>query len=461
MNFITDTIAAIATPPGTGGIAILRVSGEKALTLVEPLFQPKQKNLNIKEYPRCLIYGHIMDADEVIDEVLLSYMPGPASYTGEDVVEINTHGGYVVVERIFHLILKQGVRFADAGEFTKRAFLNGRIDLTQAEAIYDIIEAKTDKGLSIAQQQLKGSLSRKIEVLREDVTAQLAQLTAAIDFPEEDDVPEITSEQLVTDLTKTKQEIERLLASFSTGKIYREGIHCVIVGKPNVGKSSLLNALLEENRAIVTDIAGTTRDVIEEHYSLDGIPLRIVDTAGIRESSDPVEQIGVEKSRQNMEEADLLLVMFDASLPFEKEDADILADVSNPHSIAIVNKLDRKKVWDYRDNPDFTRFAQVLELSIRDNPELEEVKEAVRTLLTRGDLRVDQETILSNVRHKQALEKAKRACDDALEALALGISFDVVETDFKQIWTALGEITGDTVQEDLLTVIFSKFCIGK
>ena len=314
--FIDDTIAAIATAPGQGGIGIIRISGPDSLKIANKIFSPFHKG-EILDYPiRTLIYGNILDGDTIIDEVLLAYMRGPNSYTAEDVIEINCHGGFISVRKILELVLRSGARPAQAGEFTKRAFLNGRIDLSQAEAVIDIINAKTEESHNMAQSQLEGALSKKIRGLRDQITAILAQLEVAIDYPEED-IEFITYKELVDQTTEVDDQVKKLYKTADTGKILREGLKTAILGKPNVGKSSLMNLILGEDRAIVTDIPGTTRDVIEEFVNIKGIPLKIVDTAGIRATDDLVEKIGVEKSREHMKLADLALVVLDSSRPLD------------------------------------------------------------------------------------------------------------------------------------------------
>ena len=337
--FIDDTIAAIATAPGEGGIGIIRLSGEKSLDITEDIFKSMSGKKIIEYKPRTLIYGHILDDGNIIDEVLVAYMKAPYSYTKEEVIEINCHGGFISVKKILQLILSKGARLADRGEFTKRAFLNGRIDLSQAEAIIDVIKAKTDLAHNVAQNQLEGSLSNKIKDLRYKVTEILAQIEVSIDFPDED-VEHITYETLYNKSLDLRDEIKKLYNSAESGKILREGLKTVIVGKPNVGKSSLLNAILGESRAIVTDIPGTTRDIIEEFININGIPLKIIDTAGIRETEDIVEKIGVEKSRESLSNADLVIIVLDASRKLSEEDINILEDAKDKKAIVLINKTD-------------------------------------------------------------------------------------------------------------------------
>ena len=359
--FIDDTIAAIATAPGEGGIGIIRISGEKSLQVAQSIFKSKSGKM-IKDYnARTLIYGTVVDNEKVIDEVLVAYMKGPNSYTAEDVIEINCHGGFISVKKILELILSKGVRLAEAGEFTKRAFLNGRIDLSQAEAIIDVIKSKTDMAHEVAQSQLEGSLAKKIKDLRMNVTEVLAHLEVSIDFAEED-VEEITYQTLEEKALELRNEIKKLYDTAESGKILRDGLKTVIVGKPNVGKSSLLNSILGENRAIVTDIAGTTRDVIEEFVNIKGIPLKIVDTAGIRETEDVVEKIGVEKSRESFSTADLVIMVLDASRKLSEEDMEILESLKNKKTIVLLNKMDLEPQIELEKIEEFVNSEDIIKI---------------------------------------------------------------------------------------------------
>lgn len=450
-----DTIGAIATAPGPAGIGIIRLSGDKALEIGEQIFVSKTGK-SLGELPRQLCYGHIYDGENIVDEVLCSFMPKPHTYTTEDVLEIHCHGGYVSVEKTLSLALKKGARLAEPGEFTKLAFLNGRIDLSQAESIIDIINAKSDKSYDIAQKQLKGSLSGKVRELRDSITADLAEITVALDFPEED-IEDITTDTLKKRLSDTVDTVDKLIKSFETGRILRDGLKTVIVGKPNVGKSSLLNAMLEENRAIVTSVAGTTRDIIKENYSLSGIPLTLFDTAGIRDTDDLVEQIGVKKSRDQIEEADLVMVMLDSSRNLVSEDKQLLEDTKDKKRIVLINKLDLEPVW----TPEDEGIAEYVSLSAVTGQGIDELKSLIKDMVYKGDIEAENDSMITNVRHKDALVKAKQASDDARAALDMNLTLDLLETDYKRIWEALGEITGDTVTENLLDTIFANFCIGK
>ena len=458
--FIDDTIAAIATAPGEGGIGIIRKSGEKSLQVANSIFK-SISGKKIEEYnTRTLIYGHIVDNDKVIDEVLVAFMKGPNSYTTEDVIEINCHGGFISVKKILELILSKDVRLADQGEFTKRAFLNGRIDLAQAEAIIDVINAKTDMAHTVAQSQLEGSLSKKIKDLRFNVTEILAQITVSLDFPDED-VEHITYNTLKEKTIALQKEINKLYDTSESGKILRDGLKTVIVGKPNVGKSSLLNAILGENRAIVTDIPGTTRDVIEEFVNIKGIPLKIVDTAGIRETEDVVERIGVEKSREFFSAADLSIVVLDSSRSLDPEDMEILESVQPNKTIVLLNKTDLDRVIDLDKIKEYIAEENIIEISALQHEGIEKIHDKIEEMVFAGTVRNSSDLVVTNSRHKDALYKAKQSIEDALNAIESYMPLDFVEVDFKNIWDYLGYINGDTVTEDLLDTIFSNFCIGK
>ncbi len=458
--FIDDTIAAIATAPGEGGIGIVRISGEKSLEVAQSIFKSKSGKM-IKDYnTRTLIYGKIVDGEKVIDEVLVAYMKGPNSYTAEDVIEINCHGGFISVKKILELILSKGVRIADAGEFTKRAFLNGRIDLSQAEAIIDVIKSKTDMAHEVAQNQLEGSLAKKIKDLRMNVTEVLAHLEVSIDFAEED-VEEITYQTLEEKALELRNEIKKLYDTAESGKILRDGLKTVIVGKPNVGKSSLLNSILGENRAIVTDIAGTTRDVIEEFVNIKGIPLKIVDTAGIRETEDVVEKIGVEKSRESFSTADLVIMVLDASRKLSEEDMEILESIKNKKTIVLLNKVDLEAQIELEKIKEFVSSDDIIEISALKNQGIEELQDKIESMVYQGSVKNSSNLMITNSRHKDALFKAYESINDAISAIEQRMPYDFIEVDFKNIWDYLGYINGDTVREDLLDTIFANFCIGK
>lgn len=458
--FIDDTIAAIATAPGEGGIGIIRISGDKSLQVAQSIFKSKSGKM-IKDYnTRTLIYGKIVDGEKVIDEALVAYMKGPNSYTAEDVIEINCHGGFISVKKILELILSKGVRLADAGEFTKRAFLNGRIDLSQAEAIIDVIKSKTDMAHEVAQNQLEGSLAKKIKDLRMNVTEVLAHLEVSIDFAEED-VEEITYQTLEEKAIELRNEIKKLYDTAESGKILRDGLKTVIVGKPNVGKSSLLNSILGENRAIVTDIAGTTRDVIEEFVNIKGIPLKIVDTAGIRETEDIVEKIGVEKSRESFSTADLVIMVLDASRKLSEEDMEILENLKNKKTIVLLNKMDLEPKIELEKVKEFVNSEDIIEISALKHQGIEQLQDKIESMVYHGSVKNSSNLMITNSRHKDALFKAYESINDAINAIEQRMPYDFIEVDFKNIWDYLGYINGDTVREDLLDTIFANFCIGK
>lgn len=458
--FIDDTIAAIATAPGEGGIGIIRISGSKALPVAKEIFE-SVSGKQITDYnTRTLIYGHILDGDKKIDEVLLAFMKGPNSYTAEDVIEINCHGGFISVKKILELILSKDVRLADEGEFTKRAFLNGRIDLSQAEAVIDVIKAKTDKAQEVAQSHLSGALANKIKELRFKITEVLAHLTVSIDFGEED-VEEITYAMLEDNAELLRREIKSLYDSAECGKVLRDGLKTVIVGKPNVGKSSLLNYILGENRAIVTEIAGTTRDVIEEFVNIKGIPLKIVDTAGIRETEDIVEKIGVQKSKESIDSADLVIIVLDSSKPLTDEDLEILENARSKKTIVLLNKIDLEQAIDQTVIEEIVGKDNIIKISALKNEGIEQIHDKIEAMVFAGDVKSSSSVVITNSRHKDALFKAYNSINDAIAGIDQRLPYDFIEVDFKNIWDYLGYINGDTVQEDLLDTIFSNFCIGK
>ncbi len=458
--FIDDTIAAIATAPGEGGVGIIRISGPKSLEISNKIFKPFHRS-SIDDYAvRTLIYGNIYDGEHIIDEVLLAYMKAPNSYTVEDVVEINCHGGFISVKKILELVLKCGARIAEPGEFTKRAFLNGRIDLSQAEAVIDIINAKTEQSHQIAQSQLDGNLSKKIKDLRNQITSVLAQVEVAIDYPEED-IEFITYNELIEKTKIIQDEIVKMYKTADTGKILREGLKTAILGKPNVGKSSLLNSILGENRAIVTDIPGTTRDVIEEFVNIKGIPLRIIDTAGIRETEDIVEKIGVERSLNHMKSSDLILVVIDSSKNIDIEDIDILENVDKSKTLVILNKIDLESNLDIDTIKKYIEEKNIINISALKNEGLELLHDRIEEMVFEGDISNNEDVMITNSRHKDAIYKAMKSVEDAVSALNDKMPYDFIEVDLKDAWDTLGYINGDTVSEDLLDTIFHNFCIGK
>ncbi|GAA0071843.1 tRNA uridine-5-carboxymethylaminomethyl(34) synthesis GTPase MnmE [Clostridium sardiniense] len=455
-----DTICGIATAQGEGGIAIIRVSGNKALEIVGRIFRGK-KNFdinNMKTYT--MKYGNIIDSisDEVIDEVIISYMKGPRSFTAEDVVEINCHGGVVSTNRVLEEVIKSGARIAEPGEFTKRAFLNGRIDLSQAEAVMDIITAKTDLAMKSAVMQSGGSLSQEINKLRAYLLDVLALIEYDVDFTEDDEEPDETIPVRVSEsLDKAITDMNKLLKGANEGKIIREGFKMTIIGKPNVGKSSLMNALLQEKRAIVTDIPGTTRDVIEEYINLGGIPVKITDTAGIRETEDVVEKIGVERSKEKLEEADLVVLMLDTSRPLDDEDREIIKSIENKKTIVLLNKVDLERKIELEELNTLNNF---IEISAMTGFGIEDLKLKIKELFFNGE--VDNESlIITNSRHKQALYRALENCEIAQNRLKMNEFLDLISIYVTSGLRALGEITGAELEEDLVNKIFSEFCVGK
>ena len=455
-----DTICGIATPLGEGGISIIRVSGSDSLKIINKIFKGKNASdiLDMKSYT--MRYGHICDINSKfeIDEVIISYMKGPRSFTAEDVVEVNCHGGVVSTGRVLEEIIKAGARIAEPGEFTKRAFLNGRIDLSQAEAVMDIIRAKTDLSMKSAVMQSNGALSKEIGKLREYMLNTLALIEYSVDFTEDDEEPDETIPIRVQEqLTIAIKDINKLLEGANEGRIIRDGLKLAIIGKPNVGKSSLLNCLLKEKRAIVTDIPGTTRDIIEEFISLDGIPVKITDTAGIRETEDEVEKIGVERSREKIDEADLIVLMLDSSRPLESEDREIIDKVKDKKYVVLMNKNDlEKKISD----EDIKDLKNVIYISAKTGFGIDELKEKVKELFFNGE--VDSESmIISNNRHKQALYRALENCQEALDRVKSNEYLDLISIYVTSALKALGEITGSELEEDLINKIFSEFCVGK
>lgn len=455
-----DTICAISTAIGEGGIAIIRVSGDKSLNIVSKIFKHKNgKDIkDMKTYT--MRYGHIIDidTDELIDEVIISYMKGPRSFTAEDTVEINCHGGVTSTNKVLETVIKAGARLAEPGEFTKRAFLNGRIDLSQAEAVMDLITAKTELAMKSALMQSNGSLSQRINKLNEYLLNVLALIEYAVDFTEDDEEIDPTIPIRVREsLEKAYGDIEKLLKSADEGKIIRDGLSLAIVGKPNVGKSSLLNVLLKEKRAIVTDVAGTTRDVIEEYINLDGIPVKIIDTAGIRETEDIVEKIGVEKSREKIDEADLVLLVLDSSRELDKEDTEIIETIKNKKSIVLLNKIDLDNKID---SSILNNFENIIKISAKEDIGIDGLKNEIKNMFFSG--KIDSESlIISNSRHKQALIRAGENCNEALIRVKNNEYLDLISIFVTAALKALGEITGSELEEDLVNKIFREFCCGK
>ena len=451
-----DTIAAISTPLGEGTIGIVRISGTDALAIAQKIYRGK----DLKQVATHTInYGHIVDPnkDEVLDEVMVSVMLAPKTFTCEDVIEINTHGGVAVTNEILQLVLRQGARLAEPGEFTKRAFLNGRVDLTQAEAVMDIIRAKTDKAMNIAVKQLDGSLSQLINDTRQEILNTLAQVEVNIDYPEYDDVEEMTT-ALIREKTQEFQALlENLLRTARRGKILREGLSTAIIGRPNVGKSSLLNNLLREDKAIVTDIEGTTRDVIEEYVNIKGVPLKLVDTAGIRETDDVVEKIGVERSKKALEEADLVLLVLNSSEPLTDQDRALLELSKNSNRIILLNKTDLPEQIEADQLPE-----DIIRISVLTNQNIDLIEDRINQLFFDNAGLVEKDaTYLSNARHISLIEKAVQSLQAVNEGLDLGMPVDLLQVDLTRCWEILGKITGDAAPDELITKLFSQFCLGK
>jgi len=457
---MSETIAAISTAVGEAGIGIVRLSGKEALDIGKRIFQPaKLKNLDNIEN-RKLLYGNIIEDENIIDEVLIAFMKEPYTYTRENMVEIYCHGGIISVKKILEYLLRNGARLAEPGEFTKRAFLNGRLDLVQAEAVIDIIKAKTDKSLEVSVNQLEGRLSTKINTIRNILLSMIAHIEASIDFPE-DDVEDITYKELLDLSLEAKEKISSLLLTADRGKILRDGLSTVILGKPNVGKSSLLNAILGENRAIVTDVPGTTRDILEEYVSIDGIPLKIIDTAGIRDTEDIVEKIGVDRAKKSMGEADLIIAIFDISSELSIEDKEIIELIRNRKTIILLNKTDLESKYDIDDFKDMFPEANIIPTSMINEIGLDRLHESIKDMFYSGEVEINSDVVISSLRHKNQLEKALANIESVINDIKMMVPIDCLEVDLKNCWENLGEITGDTIGEDILDKIFSEFCIGK
>ena len=451
-----DTIAAISTPLGEGAIGIVRLSGTDSFKITQKIF--KGKDLT-SVASHTLNYGHIVDPDkdEILDEVMVGAMRSPKTFTREDIIEINTHGGIAVTNEILQLVIREGARLAEPGEFTKRAFLNGRVDLTQAEAVMDIIRAKTDKAMNIAVKQLDGSLSDLINNTRQEILNTLAQVEVNIDYPEYDDVEEATTEIIREKTTEFEALLTNLLKTARRGKILREGISTAIIGRPNVGKSSLLNNLLREEKAIVTDIEGTTRDVIEEYVNINVVPLKLVDTAGIRETEDIVERIGVERSRKALKEADLVLLVLNASEPLTDQDRQLLEISQDSNRIILLNKVDLPQQIELDEIP-----ADHIKISVLKNQNINQIEDRINALFFENAGLVEQDaTYLSNARHISLIEKAVESLHAVNEGLAMGMPVDLLQVDLTRTWEILGEITGDAAPDELITQLFSQFCLGK
>ncbi len=434
------------------------MSGEKSFEILSKIFEPKNKTDKIKGYT--IKYGHIKEDNEIIDEVLVSYFVAPKSYTAENMCEINSHGGVVVVRKILELCLKNGAELAKPGEFTQRAFLNGRIDLLQAESVIDIIDAKSEKEAKAGVKQLEGLLSKEIKEIKQEIMDVMVNLEVTIDYPEYD-VEEVTKEELSTMLEKVEKKLKILEKSFDDGKLIKEGIKTAIIGKPNAGKSSLLNAILKENRAIVTEYEGTTRDTIEEFITIDGIPLKLIDTAGIRNAKDEVEKIGIEKTRQIAQSADLIIAIFDANRELTAEDKEILEIIKDKKAIVILNKSDLKQITT-PENKEFKNFKdQIIKISALNGEGIDQVKEKITNLFKIKEIELDNEIVVTNLRHKNLITKAKESVQEAKNTLEANMPIDIVSINIKDILENLNTITGEEVSEEIINEIFAKFCLGK
>lgn len=458
-----DTIAAIATATGAGGIGIVRMSGDNCFEILKKIFIPKNKNVDIDKVKGYTIkYGYIINPEtqEKIDEVLVSFFRAPRSYTTENMCEINSHGGTVVERKILEQCLLNGASLAKPGEFTKRAFLNGRIDLSQAESVIDLINSKTDKEASASFEQLQGRLSKEIEDIRNELLDIMADIEAQIDYPEYD-IEETTNEKATKILNNIKNKLMTLENSFENGKLLKEGVKTVIIGKPNAGKSSLLNTLLDEDRAIVSDLEGTTRDTIEEFINVEGVPLKIIDTAGIRDTDNSVEKIGVEKAIKLVEDADLIIAVFDSSKKLDKEDFKILDLIKNKKSIILLNKCDLSE-----NNDETTSYMSnlnkiVIKASMKTKMGIDKLYKTISNMFNNDEIELNNGIIITNIRHKNQIHKAITSINGALESINNNVTVDILAIYIKETLENLGEITGNNVSEDIINKIFSKFCLGK
>ena len=456
----SDTIAAIATALTNSGIGIIRVSGNEAFDIVDRIFRPKNKRKKLKEEKTYTVhYGHIQDGDEIIDEVLAIIMRGPHSYTAEDTVEIDCHGGVLVMKKILETVIKYGARMAEPGEFTKRAFLNGRIDLSQAEAVIDVINSKNNYALKSSVSQLSGSMSKKVKELREKLLFEIAFIESALDDPEHislDGYPE----KLKVTVNDMQEEVNRAISTFDSGRVLSEGIRTVILGKPNAGKSSLMNVLVGEERAIVTDIAGTTRDTLEENIRLHGISLNIVDTAGIRETEDVVEKIGVDKARANADDADLLIYVVDGSCPLDENDYQIMNLIEGRKSIVLLNKTDLEMVLTPEEIKEKTG-KEVVAVSAKEQRGIDLLEEKIKELFLSGEIDFNDEVMITNVRHKTAMSEALKSLSLVKQSIEDQMPEDFYSIDLMNAYEQLGTIIGESLEDDLVNEIFNKFCMGK
>lgn len=458
-----ETIAAISTAPGTAGIGIIRMSGKDVFSILEKIFKPIREEPIDKIKGYTIKYGKIFnpETNEIVDEVLVSYFKEPKSYTQENMCEINSHGGTIVVRKILELCLKNGAQIAEPGEFTKRAFLNGRIDLAKAEAVINLINAKSEKETKASINQLEGNLSLEIKRIKKMILSLLADIEASIDYPEYDEAEDVSNNKALTKLDEIQKELEKLNKSFETGKIIKDGIKVAIIGKPNSGKSSLLNAILKEDRAIVTDIEGTTRDTIEEFVTIDGIPFKFVDTAGIRKADNKVEEIGIEKSKKVAKESDLIIAMFDNSKKLTKEDEEILDFIKDKTAIIILNKIDLKEKVLEKEEKITNSGKDVIKISLLSNCDLSGFYKELNMLFELNKINPDNEIIITEMRHKKLIEDAISHTENAKKTILDNIPIDIISINIKEIIEDLSKITGENVTEDVINEIFSKFCLGK
>ena len=453
-----DTIVAISTAPGSSGIGIVRLSGKNSFSIVDKIFKPKNGG-DIKGYT--IKYGNIIDENKnIIDEVLVSYFIGPKSYTSENMCEINTHGNNIILKQILDLCIKNGAKIAEPGEFTKRAFLNGRIDLSQAESVIDLINSKSEKEKQSAINQLEGYLSIEINKIKKNILDIMADIEASIDYPEYD-IEEATNKEVLEKANKICIMLEKLEKSFDNGKILRDGVNVAIVGKPNAGKSSLLNAMLKEERAIVTDVEGTTRDTIEEFVTIEGILFKIIDTAGIRNSEDKIEKIGIDKSKKALREADLVIAIFDSTKELSTEDIEILNVIKNKTAIILLNKSDLKDNKLKENTNIIDSKKDIIEISALKREGLEELYKKMVELFRIEDIQTENNSIITNIRHKEAISNAKKSILKINETINSGMPIDITAIYFKEAIEELNKITGENVTEDIINEIFSKFCLGK
>ena len=455
----TDTIAAIATAMTSSGIGIIRISGGQAFEVIGKIFKKKNGGKIDLSRSHTVQYGYICDQEEVIDEVLVLIMKGPHSYTAEDTVEIDCHGGVLMMKKILETVIQYGARPAEPGEFTKRAFLNGRIDLSQAEAVIDVINAQNEYALKSSVSQLKGKMSEKVKALREKIIYEIAYIESALDDPEHISLDGY-GEELAKKLEPMVKELERLIASADNGKVMSEGVKTVILGKPNAGKSSLMNVLVGEERAIVTDIAGTTRDTLEEHIRLRGISLNVVDTAGIRDTEDVVEKIGVTKARTAAEDADLIIYVVDASVPLDENDRDIIEMIRNRKAVVLLNKTDLEQVVSVEELEKQTGH-RVIPVSAKEETGIEELEKEIQSMFYQGDIDFNDEVYVTNIRHKTALTESLSSLKLVQKSIEDGMPEDFYSIDLMNVYEQLGTIIGEAVEDDLVNEIFSKFCMGK